>query len=142
MAALYDRDFYAWTKQAGELLRKGCFSQLDMCDVAEEIEDMGIAEKRALKSQMRRLVLHLAKWELQPQKRSSSWMESIDSARAEIGDILEHSPSLKPAVRELAGEIYDQAVKYASRETGLARSFPPACPYTIEQLLDDDFLPE
>jgi hypothetical protein len=65
MAALYDHDFYAWSQRAGELLRKGCFGEVDIEHVAEEIEDMGKEKKHALKSQTRRLILHLLKWQFQ-----------------------------------------------------------------------------
>ena len=142
MAALYERDFYAWTQRASELLRRGCFGEIDMEHVAEEIEDMGKEQKHALKSQMRRLILHLLKWEFQPGRRSDSWLESIGDARVEIADDLDQNPSLKPLAPELPNQVYAQAVKRAATETHLAqKTFPPSCPYTYEQLMDDDFLP-
>ena len=143
MAALYDRDFYAWTQQAGDMLRRGCFGEVDMEHVAEEIEDMGNEKKHTLKSQTRRLILHLLKWQFQPERRSDSWIESIDNAREEIADLLEYNPSLRPFAADLTNEVYAQAVKHAARETGLDRNaFPTTCPYTFDQVIDDDFLPE
>jgi hypothetical protein len=142
MAALYEEDFYAWTQRAGELLRSGCFGQIDIEHVAEEIEDMGKEQKHALKSQMRRLIVHLLKWEFQPQKRSDSWLESIDDARLEIADDLDQNPSLKPMMPDLPSQVYAQAVKRAALESHLnPRSFPAACPYTFQQLMDEEFLP-
>jgi hypothetical protein len=143
MAALYDRDFYAWTQQAGDLLRKGCFGEVDIDHVAEEIEDSGKEKKHTLKSQTRRLILRLLKWQFQPERRSDSWIESIGDARSEIVDVLEENPSLKPITANLPSEAYDQAVRRAVRETGMPRrSFPATCPYSFEQLADDDFFPE
>jgi hypothetical protein len=142
LASLYERDFYAWTQQASELLRRGYFAQADIEHVAEEIADMGLEHKHALKSQTRRLILHLLKWQFQPQRRSSSWLESIFSARDEIIDVLEQSPSLKPLTPGLPNEVYARAVKMAARATKLKESpFPDSCPYTFEQIMDDDFLP-
>jgi Domain of unknown function DUF29 len=143
MAALYDLDFYAWTQQAGQLLRQGCFGEVDIEHVAEEIEDMGKGRRQALKSQTRRLILHLLKWQFQPERRSDSWLESIGDGRTEIADLLEWNLSLKPIMPELPGAVYDQAVKQAAREKGLPRkSFPVSCPYSFEQLADGDSLPE
>ena len=140
----YDDDFYAWTQYQAEVLRTMAVAdnRFDRENVAEEIEDMGKEQKHALKSQMRRLILHLLKWEFQPGRRSDSWLESIGDARVEIADDLDQNPSLKPLAPELPNQVYAQAVKRAATETHLAqKTFPPSCPYTYEQLMDDDFLP-
>jgi len=142
MAALYEEDFYAWTQRASELLRQGCFGAIDIEHVAEEIEDMGKEQKHALRSQMRKLIFHLLKWEFQPECRSRSWLESIGNARAEIVDVLEQNPSLRPSTSGLPSDVYKQAIKLAMLETGIAkRAFPAACPYTFQQFMDDEFLP-
>ena len=143
LGSLYERDFYAWTQRAGELLRKGCFGELDIEHLAEEIEDMGKEQKRSLESQMRRLILHLLKWQFQPHRRTGSWLESIDEARSEIEALLRHNPSLKAIVAGLPEEVFNRAVKLAARESKLdTKTFPKVCPYTVDELLDDDFLPE
>jgi hypothetical protein len=39
-------------------------------------------------------------------------------------------------------EDYQGAVKRAAAETGLSgETFPSVCPYSIEQILDEEFLP-
>jgi hypothetical protein len=142
MAALYEQDFYAWTQRASELLRKGCFAEADIEHVAEEIEDMGKERQHVLKSQTRRLILHLLKWEAQPERRSRSWRATMSDARAEITDLLEENPSLKPLTNDTPGNVYEQAVKQAMDEAGLPRKvFPPTCPYTFEQIMTDNFPP-
>lgn len=55
---------------------------------------MGRSEKRAVKNQLVRLMMHIIKWKTQPQKRSSSWVISIRSARSEIVDSQEEVPTL------------------------------------------------
>ena len=44
----YETDFYASSEQQAALLQGGRFSQLDVQQVAEEIEDLGKREGRAL----------------------------------------------------------------------------------------------
>jgi hypothetical protein len=133
MAALYERDFVEWTKQNSKLLRRGCFAEADVEHIAEE---------HSLQRQMRRLIVHLLKYEFQPGKRSRSWLVSMASARIEIADVLEQDPSLKRSARQLPAKVYPQAVKLASLETDLGKkAFPSECPYSFEQIMDEDFPP-
>jgi Domain of unknown function DUF29 len=142
LATLYEQDFYAWSQRASELLRKGCFAEADIEHVAEEIEHIGKERQHSLKSQTRRLLLHLLKWQFQPERRSRGWVVSIGYARIEILDNLEENPSLKTTTAELPTAVYGQVVKLAVLETGLRKEvFPEPCPYTFDQMMDDDFLP-
>ncbi|MEP6488191.1 DUF29 domain-containing protein [Microcoleus vaginatus GB2-A3] len=77
------------------------------------IEAMGRTEKRALKSQLIRLMLHIIKWKSQPQKPTTSWAISILSARREIEDIQEEVPSLN---REFIASIWDKCFQAAVKE--------------------------
>jgi hypothetical protein len=92
---------------------------------------------------MRRLLLQLLKYQFQPSLRSRSCLGSMASARTEVDWLLKQSPSLKSGLADLIQAEYTQAAKRASAETGLSRkSFPPECPYTLQQIIEDDFLPE
>ncbi len=66
----------------------------------ELIEAMGRVDKRALRSQLIRLMSHVIKWKCQPERRSSSWSITIRSARREIEDLQEEVPSLNRAYIE------------------------------------------
>jgi hypothetical protein len=56
---------------------------------------------------------------------------------------LSSNPSLKDHAGTLAERQYGTACRIAARETGLARDALPAkCPFTIEDILDLNFLPE
>ena len=140
---LYERDFVRWTARNADLLRERRFDEIDLEHVAEEIEDMGRERQHALRSQLRRLLAHLLKYEFQPAKRSTSWLSSIANARIEIADLLEENPSLKRKVETAIKDGYPKAARLASIETKLPDStFPPACAYSARQILDPDFLPE
>jgi hypothetical protein len=138
----YEQDFHAWTQRTAALLRAGRFEEADIEHVAEEIEDMGRRDVRELKNRVRSLVAHLLKWQFQPGQRSPSWLGTISAQRQEIESLLEQSPSLRPKLESDLTENYARAVKRAAAETGLAADrFPPACPYRVAQILDEDFLP-
>jgi hypothetical protein len=70
---LYEHDFYTWSIQQAELLRKKDYTQVDWDNLIEEIEDLGRNEYRALVSAVEQLTLHLLKQQFQPNKRSKSW---------------------------------------------------------------------
>jgi hypothetical protein len=70
---LYDRDFFEWTQCNAALLRAGQFDQADIQHIAEELEDMGKSERRRLESRLEVLLQHLLKWQIQPNRRSTSW---------------------------------------------------------------------
>ncbi|MDX2254168.1 MAG: DUF29 domain-containing protein [Pseudanabaenaceae cyanobacterium bins.39] len=138
MTIAHDRDFYAWTQNQAQLLRAGKFDVLDIQQIAEELEDMGRAEKRALESRLEVLIMHLLKWQYQPNLRSRSWQLTIREQRLRVQTLLEDNPSLQPYLSQRIAKIYRLAVIAAERETGL-NLFPENCPYEIEQILSDDF---
>jgi len=142
LSGLYDKDFFEWTRRNAELLRSGRVDQADIAHIAEEIEDMGKRDLKELNSRMQVLVAHLLKWQLQPEKRARSWNSTIVSQRIEIESDLKQSPSLKRKIRSELPDNYAKAVRRAIAETGLTSDrFPGECPYTVEQILDPEFLP-
>src|SRR5579872_5517180 len=91
----YEKDFYAWAVHNARLLRAGKLSEIDVENIAEEIESMGKSEKRELISRLAILLSHLLKWKCQPERRSRSWKLTIKEQRFELIDLLAESPSLK-----------------------------------------------
>jgi len=139
----YDRDLYTWSLEQAQLLRERKFDQIDLDHIIEEIEDMGKSEKRALQSFLESLLMHLLKWQYQPAYQGRSWKYTIIEQRKRILGHLQENPGLKSKLPELVETAYGYAVTRAVRETGLGpESFPASCPWTYEQLADDDFWPD
>jgi len=142
-STLYDLDFYAWANEQAGLLRAGKLSEADIEHIAEEIESMGKTEKRELVNRLAVLLMHLLKWRFQPTGRGTSWRLTIEEQRRRLVDHLADNPSLKSKRAESIASAYGLAVIGAARETGLDRAtFPTACPWSFEQMIDDDFWPE
>src|SRR5437016_2913643 len=140
---LYERDFFEWTQCNASLLRAGRFDQADIEHIAEEIEDMGKSERRALESHLIVLLIHLLKWQIQSEHQSVSWRGTIKIQRKDIVKLLGEMPSLMRWLKDNLAEAYEDAVLKASAETGLPqRHFPSSCPFTLEQILDQEFFPE
>lgn len=140
---LYDKDYLKWIEITGEKLRVRDYSNIDWENLIEEIEDMGRSERRSLESNLVVVLMHLLKWEFQPDQRSGSWKGSIAQHRRRIRKSLQDSPSLKLYVEEVFSECYSDAVEQASAETGLSiETFPQLCVYTSAEALDSNFLPD
>jgi hypothetical protein len=134
-------DFNLWIDQTAQLLREGRWPEIDVPTLIDEVEDLGKRERRGIASQLTRLLLHLLKWQYQPQRRSDSWLDSITDARTQIELALEDSPSLRDYPLEQLESSYQRARRQAIKQTGLADSvFPEACPYNIQQILSEDWL--
>ncbi len=135
-AERYTQDFYAWTQAQAVLLEAQRFDALDIVNIVEEITSLGASERRALGSHLKQLMLHLLQWQYQPSGRQIG--HSCESAV-----VLEDSPSLRREVPRLLARRYPAARLLAQDETGLPlATFPPTCPWTAAQILDDDFWPE
>ncbi|MBE9004002.1 DUF29 domain-containing protein [Fortiea sp. LEGE XX443] len=103
---------YLAVVKARQLLQEGKMTEVD--HILESLaESMGRSEKRAVISQLTRLMLHIIKWKCQPEKRSASWVISIRSARREIADSQEEMPSLN---REFLESIWDKCFEAAKQD--------------------------
>ena len=141
--SLYATDFHAWTVEQARLLRAGDLHRADLANIVEEIETLGRSERAAVRSAYRLVALHLLKLILQKERTSRSWFGTIARKRSHAASLLEDNPSLKPQRAELFAKAYRDARKEASAETGLPLSaFPAEPPFTLEDLLDEAYLPK
>lgn len=142
MSDLYERDYYAWANEQAALLRRGQLGDADIEHIAEEIESMGKSEKRELVSRLQVILVHLLKWQYQPERRGRSWEATILAQRDALGSHLTDNPSLKSTLPESLTRAYKIAALTAGAETELPNSvFPPLCPWTSEQIMDEAFWP-
>jgi hypothetical protein len=138
----YEEDLYLWFNHHANLLRAGQLSVLDTIHLADELEDMGISQLRALESRLTVLLTHLLKWQFQVAKRGVSWRNTIIEQRKQIRKLINRSPSLNSKFTDMIADAYDSARRYAETETGLAiNNFPLECPYNLEQIKNDEFWP-
>ncbi|HEY9810209.1 MAG TPA: DUF29 domain-containing protein [Halomicronema sp.] len=134
--SIYNEDFYLWTQATAQKLKEGKFNELDITNLIEEVESMGRSEKRELKSRLIVLLMHLLKWEYQPEKRSQIWHSTISEQRICIEELIEDSPSLQPLISELFDACYQKARQKAADETGIKLTFfPQESPFTVEEVL-------
>jgi hypothetical protein len=141
--SLYERDFCLWVEEQARLLKEGRLEQLDIVNLIDEIEDLSISRKHAVTSNLVVTLKHLLKHQYQPRRRSRSWLASIAEHRRRLRKEFQHAPSLRGYAREQLEECYRDARRQALIETGLAPDrLSSTSPYTLEQTLDPDFLPD
>jgi Domain of unknown function DUF29 len=143
LAEIYEQDFYAWLIRNAELLHQGRLSEIDIEHIAEELEGMSRSERRELMSRLAMLLAHLLKWIYQPYKRSRSWRATIEGQREDLRALLAESPSLKPELEQKLNDAYRRAKIEAEKQTRISEDrFPEACPFTLGEVLDNEFWPD
>lgn len=139
----YEDDFYGWTMRNVQLLKQGKFKEADMENIIEEIESMGRSEKNQLARRFSLILMHLLKWQYQPALQCKSWKVTLREQRRASRRLINENPSLKAKINDCLFNAYEDSVDEAIKETGLdERTFPTECPYTFEQIMDEDFYPE
>ncbi len=144
--ALYEEDFYAWTVQQADLLRRMPLTSnsVDAEHVAEEIEDLGRSELRTAQSLVEHIIEHLLKLEFSGlDDPIEHWRDEIVEWRLQLEKTLTRSieAKLDLAARYRAAL---RLVRRLEREIpGLTGRLPPACLYTLEQIIsgEDDWFP-
>lgn len=136
----YEEDYYSWVNEQVALLRARRFDELDAENVAEELEGVGKSETAKLWSILRVLVMHMLKWDQQPEFRTPSWVYSIREQRKRYHKLLKQSPSLRASQDEILADAYDSARDWAANETSLPEDeFPRECPYSWDDILARPF---
>ena len=143
---LHEKYFLRWTEEQAALLRVGRLAEADIENILEEIEDMGKEQKVALQSLFRQVQIHLLKLDLSPSTTPrAAWIEEVSEFRDQAETRIEETPSLKHYAEELFSRAWPQARRSAEKSFqayGEHIEIPADCPYTLEQVMDSDFLPE
>ena len=142
----YETDFYTWTQQQAAAIRAKDVAALDIDHLAEEIESLGRRDRRAIGHYLERLLKHLLKWTYQPEQRpryGKSWARSIRHSRRKIAELMAESPSLHGYPAQHLATAYRPAREDAADETDLPlATFPDACPWSVEEVLDPTYWPD
>ena len=148
---LYDHDLQQWIEQTIQQLKNREFELLDIEHLIEELVDLGKSEKNRLRSNLTILLMHLLKLMVQhdaPEMMKGSWYGSVLEHRQRVLNNLSDTPSLKSFLVEAVEKAYPDGRKLAIKEAKLAKfgvrmpeesEYPMTCPFSIEQILDEDF---
>ncbi len=135
--ASYKGDFAAWAFDQARRLRALKSNDLDIDNLAEEIESLGKGEVNKLESFVRLILLHMLKWDYQSRLRGASWETSVRKSRRHLARHLRENPSLQPILAEAIADAYQDARDEAAEETGFPEKYFPATnPYSFDVMMN------
>ncbi len=142
---LYETDYNLWVLETVKQLQHRDFSSLDVENLIEEVEDLSRRDKQKLESLLIRLIGHLLKlkyWESERENNQGHWKGEIRNFRKQINKLLKASPSLKPHIKSVFFECYQDSREIISDKTELPLSTFPESPIAnLDRLLDENWLP-
>jgi Domain of unknown function DUF29 len=142
MMSDYEDDFYAWTQAQAAALRGHKVMDLDLDNLAEEIESLGRSERYAIESHLQNLLTHLLKWRYDPATEPRrGWRLTIRNARRDIAKRAQGRLRDYPA--QYLATAYRYACEDAADETDLPiTTFQGNSPWAVDQVLDENFWPD
>ena len=142
LSSLYETDNEQWFEQTLELLKEKRLESLDLEHLIEELESVGRRDRLTVESFLEQIIRHLLLlqyWQAEYDYNANHWQAEILSFRTQINEYL--TQNLRNHLEDNQSKVYHKALKYVKKKTGMMVSFPEDCPYTLEQLLDEDWLP-
>lgn len=137
------QDVYLWAKTQAEYLRMGNWAELDIENIAEEIEALARYEEKELGQIVQAILVCLLKAHYQPERRHQNRViDSIEDHRDRLRNCLEDSPSLGTIIEkpQWIEKYYQRACHTAARELQKSlKSFPLYCPYRLDQICTPEF---
>lgn len=135
----YEADAYGWALAQAAFIRSGRLDQIDWTNVAEEIEDVAKIERRAAESALRLIMMHILKWQMQPERQSRSWAGSIATQRAAYDQALAENPSLRSHVDAMRSSAYRRSRIEAAAEMDMPIRLIGEQPLDWATILDAPF---
>ncbi len=142
--SLYDRDILLWVEDTVTKLKAGDFEGLDMDNLIEEVESLGISQKHQLYSRLLVLLEHLLKRLYVPLSDDyRGWERTIRNQRNALEYLLKQVPSLKIRWDDSFTDAWQVALKTVRKEYRQV-NFPDCWSYStdIETILNHDFWEE
>ena len=142
LTSLYEIDNEQWLEQTINLLKNNRLEELDLEHLIEELEELSRRDKLTVESFLEQIIRHLLLyqyWTEQNDDNSNHWKAEIMSFRTQTNEYL--NQNLRNHLLTNQSKIYEKALKYVRQKTGYKITFPKECPYSLEQLLEKNWLP-
>lgn len=131
----YASDYSAWLQHQIDLMRAGRWAEIDSKHLIDEVQDLGKSEFNGFVSAIEVVLVHMLKWDYQPERRSRSWIASIVEHRRRASQALKDNPSFKSRRADAMMRAYDVATARAAKEADLPiETFPTINPYHWEAI--------
>ena len=142
--SLYEQDILLWVEDTVNKLKNHDFKNLDIDNLIEEVESLGISQKKELISRLMVLLEHLLKrLYVDLPYDYNGWERTIRNQRSEIDLLITQIPSLKSRWDDSFFIAWGIALKTVRKEYRQV-SFPDRWPHSqsVETILNEDFWEE
>jgi hypothetical protein len=142
LKTLYEIDDSLWLEETIELLKAKKFDALDLDNLIEELEDLGNEKKFRVASFLQQIIRHcllLQFWTREREYNQAHWRSEIINFKDELNTYL--TTNLRNYLGHNLATIYEKALRYLRQKTDNKVNFPDTCPYSLEELLDPNWLP-
>jgi hypothetical protein len=139
---LYEIDDSLWLEATIELLKAKRFDALDLENLIEELEDLGNEKKFRAASFLQQIIRHcllLQFWTSEREYNQAHWESELVNFQDQLNTYL--TASLRKYLEQEFDNIYQKALRYVRKKTNNQVNFPNTCPYSLEELLDPNWLP-
>ncbi|MTJ48604.1 DUF29 domain-containing protein [Dolichospermum sp. UHCC 0259] len=139
---LYETDDHLWLLETIQLLKQGRFDELDLGNLIEELESLAKRDKHQVKNLLEQVIRHLLLlqfWTQEYDRNKNHWRSEVRSFRVQLKDRL--TSNLYNYLSSIFTTIYEDALGYVQEKTGFTVNFPAECPYSLEEVLDINYLP-
>ncbi|WP_375328161.1 DUF29 domain-containing protein [Microcystis sp. BLCC-F210] len=142
LKTLYEIDDSLWLEATIELLKAKKFDALDLDNLIEELEDLGNEKKFRVASLLEQIIRHcllLQFWTREREYNQDHWELEIVNFQIQLKRGL--TTNLRNYLQNELTSIYEDAVFFVRKKTKNKVIFPDTCPYSLEELLDPNWLP-
>ena len=142
LKTLYQIDDLQWLEATIKLLKSKRLNELDLDNLIEELEDLGNERRSAVESLLEQVIRHLLVcqyWQAESEINGNHWRAEIIGFRNQLERRL--TTNLRNYLGHQLPKTYQAALKYVQQKTGFEVEFPLDCPYSLEQLLETNWLP-
>ena len=140
---LYEIDDHLWLEETIKLLKANHLEELDLENLIDDLENLGRRDKAKVTSLLEQIIRHLLLlqyWTEEAQYNSGHWKAEIRSFRNQLKRHL--TTNLSQYLEKELASIYDALGYLIEKTQGKLNNLPQSCIYTLEQLLDINYLPE
>ena len=140
---LYETDYLSWYETTLEIVKSRRLDELDLESLSEVLETLVRDTKRSGESYLKQVIIHLLMiqyWVSERDYNYRHWAGEIVNFRDELATDM--TTNLRKYLQSNLDKVYHKAIKYTVVKTGLKKEiFPKQCPYTLDQLIDSDWIP-
>ena len=113
---LYDKDFYSWSMQQANALKRRDFNAIDWDNIREEIEDLGASYRNGWIIYCARAIEHLLKieyWDRSTEWVLDHWIQEISGFRKNMANFIIRNPGLKGVYEEMFADAWGNGRRLA-----------------------------